>query len=164
MTKVLIGLMMLFSGAALAQTLVPLTQPSLAGVGLPARTACVGNAFNADDSIVGSCKTVTSSPCSGRGCQPVTNTTTYVATWDVFGDAIGVTACSVTRHHLPQADTTTYSMGYGPTNCPGVVFNPHPGSVTIVDGVPYYWVATDATTSSELINSNTAGYLYNFRE
>lgn len=163
MVKTLIGLMFLFSGAVQAQQLIALTQPALVGVGQPARTACVGTAFNADSSIVGACRTATSSACSGRGCQPVTFTTTYVASWDVFGDPTGVTACSVTRHHLPQADTVVYGSGFGPSNCPVVVFNPT-GNTVNVNGTPFYYVTTDAQTSNELVNSNSAGYLVTSRE
>jgi hypothetical protein len=144
-------------GAAQAQSLVTLTQPDLDGIGLSGRTACVGDSFNADGSVVGQCHTVTSSPCSGRGCQPVTLTTNYIASWDVEGNATGVQACSVVRHHLPQANTTTYLNGHSAADCPGVVFNQGAGTVEI-GGIPYYYMTT-SVNGDELVNSNVAGYL-----
>lgn len=153
-----LGLLMMVTGVAVADATVPLTQPALAGVGIASRTACVGSAFNSDNSVRGACHTVTSSPCSGRGCQPVTYTTNYVAVWDSQGNALSVTACSVTRHHLPQADQVTALNGIDPSDCAGVVFNPT-GTVVTINGSPFYYVATDAVTGAELVNSNTAGYL-----
>lgn len=142
--------------SAHAQSVISLTQPALAGIGIAARTACVGTAFSADHSVVGACHTVTSAPCSGRGCQPVTYTTNYTATWDSSGNATGVRACSVTRHHLPQPDVVT--LLNGATSCPGVVFN-QTGSTVVITGYPYYYVTTDPVTGAELVNSATAGYL-----
>ncbi len=143
--------------AAQASDLVQLTQPTLSGVGIAGRTACVGSAFNSDNSVVGACRTVTASACSGRGCQPVTYTTTYVANWDALGEPTGTAACSLTRHHLPQADQVTFLNGY--TSCPSVVFDPTQ-TVVVIGGFPMYYVTTDAATGAELVNNNVAGYLY----
>lgn len=154
----LIGLIaILFAGAASAQALAPLTQPTLAGIGIAGRTACVGAGFNADNSIFGACHTVTSPPCSGRGCQPVTTTTNYIATWNIAGTATGVLACNTVRHHLPQADIVTPLNGIDPASCRGVVFNPL-NAIVVIDGTPMYWVATSGV-GAELVNSATAGYL-----
>lgn len=153
-------------GAAHAADLVQLTQPALVGIGQAPRTACVGGSFNADGSIVGSCRTVIAGACSGRGCQPVMMTTNYVASWDANGNATGVSACSTVRHHLPQVDMVTYLNGHSAADCHGVTFNPTGTTVGIPYG-PYAWeveyfyyVSTDTTTGAELVNSNTAGYLY----
>lgn len=158
MKGLILGLLMMVSGIALADATVPLTQPALAGIGIAGRTACVGSAFNSDNSVTGACHTVRSSACSGRGCQPVTYTTNYIAVWDANGTALSVTACSVTRHHLPQANQTTALNGIDPSDCTGLIFNPT-GTVVVIDAVPYYYVSTDAVTGAQLVNSNSAGYL-----
>src|ERR1700692_3233209 len=129
MKGIVLGL--LLCGSAYADNFVQLGQPSLIGVGIAGRLGCAGMGFNAAHSIFGACHTVTSAPCSGRGCQPVTYTTNYVATWDALGTPIGATACSVVRHHLPQADQVTYANGYSASNCFGVEFNPTGTVVTI---------------------------------
>jgi hypothetical protein len=156
MKGIIFTVALLAAAAVQASTLVPLSQPALEGIGLVGRTACVGSSFNADSSITGACHTITSSPCSGRGCQPVTYTTNYVAKWDDVGNSLSVTACAVVRHHLPQVDQTTYLNGY--TACPAVVFNPQTG-VIVVNGIPLYYVTTDVVTGNELANANAAGYL-----
>jgi hypothetical protein len=144
---------------AYADTLIQLPiPPALIGVGYAPRTACAGAAFNDDNSVRGACHTVTSAPCSGRGCQPVTYTTDYIAVWDALGNPLVATACAVIRHHLPQADQITYLNGFTAGDCFGVRFNPT-GTVVMVDGAPYYYVAT-SVTGAELVNSNVAGYLY----
>ena len=148
------------SGTAFAGALDQLPPPpALVGVGIATRLACVGVAFNADNTIYGACHTATSAPCSGKGCQPVTYTTNYIATWDTAGSPTGSTGCSIVRHHLPQADQTTYLNGHSAADCPGVVFNPT-GPVVAINGAPYYYVTTDAVTGAELVNSNAAGFLY----
>lgn len=158
MRLAILGLL-LAAGVVSAGELIPLHEPALDGIGLAARTACVGSAFTASGTIVGACHTVTSSPCSGRGCQPVTLTTNYIATWDASGYATGAQACDVVRHHAPQADTVTYLNGHSAGDCPSVIFNPT-GSVVMIDGVPYFYVSTDAATGNELVDSNSAGYLF----
>lgn len=145
-------------GAAHASDLVQLTQPALAGIGQAARTACVGDSFNADGSVLGSCHTATSSPCSGRGCQPVTMTTNYIATWDANGNATGVQTCATVRHHLPQADQVTYVNGHSAADCHGVVFV-QTNTVVVIDGAPFYYVST-SSNGAELVNSNVQGFLY----
>ena len=158
--KGLILALTMMSGTAFASTLFQLPPPpALVGVGIAGRLACVGVGFNADDSIYGACHTATSAPCSGKGCQPVTYTTNYIVTWDTAGNPTGSTGCSIVRHHLPQADQTTYLDGHSAADCPGVLFNPT-GAVVVVNGVPYYYVTTDAVTGAELVNSNAAGFLY----
>lgn len=154
---VLLAFGAMFAAAAPASELVQLTQPALTGIGQPARTACVGYNFNTDDSIVGACRTATVSGCSGRGCQPTTLTTDYIATWDSAGNATGVQACSVVRHHLPQADQTTYLNGHTSLDCHNVIFSI--GTVVEIDGVPFYYRTTSAD-GSELVNSNAAGYVF----
>lgn len=157
MKTLIAGFLLMMAGAAVAQT--PLVEPSLTGIGIAGRTACVGAGFNADNSIYGACHTVTSPPCSGRGCQPVTTTTNYIATWDAVGNPLGTLACNTVRHHLPQADIVTPLNGIDPASCHGVVFNTTTGTVEI-GGTPYYWVTTDTATGAELVNSSTAGFLY----
>ena len=142
---------------AMADSLIQLPIPA-GVVGQEGRTSCVGNGFNADHSVFGACNSVTSSACSGRGCNPVTYTTTYVAAWDADGVPLSAIACSVTRHHSPQPNVTTYENGYDETSCPGVnLFGTH--TVVVVDGTPFYYVATDPVTGAELVNSNAAGFL-----
>jgi hypothetical protein len=152
--------LMMVTGTAVAGTLVQLPPPpSLVGIGIATRLACVGVSFTGDGSVNGMCHTATSSPCSGRGCQPVTYITNYIVGWDATGSPTGSSACSTVRHHLPQADQTTYLNGHSAADCPGVVFN-STGSVVTINGVPYYYVTTDAMSGAELVNSNAAGFLY----
>jgi hypothetical protein len=159
MKEIMLGLI-LVSSSAFADSLVHLyPPPSLIGVGIAGRLACAGVGFNADSSVHGACHTVISSPCSGRGCQPVTSTTNYIASWDAFGNPIEATACDVVRHHLPQVDQITYLNGHSAADCFGVVFAPTPTVVTI-DGQPFYYVSTDPVTGAELVDSNAASYLY----
>lgn len=158
--KGLIVALMMVSGTAFAGTVFQLPPPpALVGIGIAGRLACVGAGFNTDHTIYGACHTATSAPCSGKSCQPVTYTTNYIVTWDAAGNPTGSTGCSIVRHHLPQADQTTYLDGHSATDCPGVIFNPT-GSVVVINGVPYYYVTTDAVTGAELVNSNASGLLY----
>lgn len=149
-----------FLGALLVGSLVMVATghaaqlSQLAPPALP-RAACVGSGFDGGQ-VTGVCVSVTSSPCSGRGCQPVTFTTTYLARWELDGATVSLEACNLTRHHLPQANQVTY---YGDhTSCPALVYNPT-GTTVVVDGTPFYYVSTDPVTGDELVNSNSAGYV-----
>jgi hypothetical protein len=155
----LISMLVLMMGAvpAVADSLIQLPIPG-GVVGQDGRTSCAGGGFNGDHSVFGACSSATSFPCSGRGCSPVTNTTTYVAAWDTDGAPISAIACSVTRHHLPQPDVTTYENGYDGTSCPALnLLGTH--TVIEVDGISFYSAATDPVTGAELVNSNVAGFL-----
>ena len=154
MTKVLIGLMVMFSAGAPAQQLTRLFPP--APIVARAYSTCIGSSFNADSSVAGVCRTAYAYPCSGRGCQPLRVTSLYVASWDVFGTPVSAILCSVTKRHLPQPPIVTYYNGY--TSCPAMNFNPT-GTVVVIYGVPYFYVATDPLTGAELVNSNVVGYL-----
>jgi len=165
MKRLLLALALTATGVH-AGTLVQLAQPaSLNGVGQAAQHACAGVGFAADHSVYGACRTATSSPCSGRGCQPVSYITDYATTWDAVGNPLVAVTCSVTRHHVPQANQTTYAPGYDATNCPAVVL----ATGTTV-GIPYgsypwevtyfYYVTTDPVTGAELVNSSASGFLY----
>lgn len=157
---VIVGLMAMMGAAARAETFIQLPLPaSLNGVGQSGTKACAGTGFNADGTVVGVCKTQYAGACSGRGCQPVVSITTYVANWDVNGDNGTAVVCSVTRHHLPQVDTTQYVPGYDATTCPRINLDPTKTVVTI-NGVPFYYVTTDAVSGAELVNSNFWGFLY----
>jgi hypothetical protein len=145
-------------GAAQADATVQLLQPALVGLGQVGRTACVGGSFNADHSITGACHTAIAGACSGRGCQPVVTTTNYIATWNSVGEPTGVQACATVRRHGAQSDVT-YLNGHSAADCVGVVFNPT-GAVIVIDGMPLFYVTTDAITGAVLANSNTAGYLF----
>lgn len=148
-----------FTGLASSAELVQLPIPAPADIaGQDAQRHCAAIGFNADSTIAGACRTATSTACSGRGCQPVTTITGYVAAWDAAGNPVSATACSVTRHHLPQADMTTYAPGYGPLNCPPVKYQTP--TVVSIDGVPYWYVSTDPASGAELVNSNSAGFVY----
>jgi hypothetical protein len=155
----LISILVLMMGAvpAMANSLIQLPIPS-GVVGQAGRTSCAGAGFNADHSVFGACSSETSFACSGRGCNPVTNTTNYVAAWDADGAPISAIACSVTRHHSPQPNVTTYENGYDGTSCPALnLFGTH--TVIVVDGIPFYFAATDPVTGAELVSSNVAGFL-----
>jgi hypothetical protein len=159
MTVKSIVMLVLMMGAcpAMADSLIQLPIPG-GVVGQEGRTSCVGSGFNADHSVFGACNSAISSACSGRGCNPVTNTTTYVAAWDADGVPISAIACSVTRHHSPQPNVTTYENGFDGTSCLDLnFFGTH--TVLVVDGTPFYYVATDPVTGAELVNSNVAGLL-----
>lgn len=119
---------------------------------------CATSGFNGDGTVAGACHGVVSSACSGRGCQPVTNTYTYVAAWDLDGNMVRSAACSVIRHHSPQPNATTYLNGYTAATCPGLVFNPT-GTQVVVEDYPYYYVSTNAV-GDEALNTNYAGFLY----
>lgn len=160
--KALFFSLMAFAGIASAQTAGdPHINRLLAPPGvavLPGHTACVGSAFNADGSIVGACRVIHASACSGRGCQPVTLTTTYVANWDVTGAGTSAVACKVVRHHLPQIDVITYADGYDASTCPNLNLNPT-GTVVIIDGVPLAYVST-GPSGQELVNDSVGGFLW----
>lgn len=153
-------LSLLLIGSAHAGTLLQLPlPPSLATVGQSGTKSCAGNRFNVDGSVVGACRTVMASACSGRGCQPVSYVTAYVVTWDTQGTSTGVIACSVTRHHLPQANIVTYAPGYDASTCPPVNLSAT-GTAFVINGTPYYYVTTDAASGAVLVNSNSWGFLY----
>lgn len=133
--------------------------PALLHVGQPGRLACAPVGFRDDDSVYGACHTATASPCSGRGCQPVTVTTNYVVDWDIDGNPTLGDACSVVRHHLPQADQITYTAGYSAADCFPVRLNPLGTTYAIPYG-PYGWqvsyaydVATSADGLYELVDT-----------
>lgn len=134
-----------FVSSAHAQTVIPLTQSFTSNM----RPSCSGASFNVDNSVLGACRTVAFGPSCGRGCQPVQYTTTYIAHWDAAGNSSGVEACSLTRHHLPQADVTTYLGGHTAEDCPPVILSTH--TVIVIDDVPYYYITTDAITGAELV-------------
>lgn len=159
MKAYLLSLSLLFTGVAYAGMAQLSLPPSLANVGQPAVKSCAGNAFAGDGSVIGACRTVTVSACSGRGCAPVSYTTTYVATWDDAGLSTSVTACSVARRHRPQPTTFTYAPGYDAVSCPEVDLAAT-GTVYTIDGTPFYYVTTDPTTGAVLVNLNTWGYVY----
>lgn len=154
----LASLLFMNSAGASAVTAIPIPL-QLMNVGDAGGRTCVGVAFNADGSIRAACRTKQSAPCSGRGCQPVTITTTYVVTYNLASSDETVAACSATRHHPPQQDATTYVQGYDASTCPLVEFNPT-GTTVMMNGSPWFYVTTNATTGAILINSNTAGYVY----
>lgn len=149
-----------FSSVVSAETFLRLPlPPPLANVGQSGTKSCIGTSFNADSSISGFCRTKNSSPCSGRGCQPVTFTTTYVTIWDAEGNFVSEVTCGIGRHHLPQADTVTYAAGYDATSCP-LVNRPQNISFTI-NGTPYYYWTTDAASGAVLVSDNYPwGFLY----
>lgn len=153
--KAILCLLAVLAGSAQADTFTRLVQPSIASP----YTHCVGNAFNADSSIVGVCTKTLSYPCSGRGCQPVRYVYDYIASWDAFGTPLAVEECSVTRRHIPQAPVTTYLNGHSAADCFDLVYNPT-GTVVVIDGVPLWYVATDPVTGNALVNDNVGGYLY----
>ncbi len=99
--------------------------------------SCAASGFNADGTIAGVCKySYGSSGGSGRGggYRPVP-TASFAATWTAFGQIVGLGAkCAC-------------SPNYQGT-----------GTVVVINGVPYYDVAT-AANGNELVNSNAAGFL-----
>src|SRR6267142_4212588 len=132
-------------GTGHAQSVIQLKQP----FEISQRPACSGSSFNADSSILGACRTLAFTACSGRGCQPVTYTTTYVVHWDSGGNPGGVEACSLLRHHLPQADVLSYLGGHSAADCPNLLTQT--GTVVVLDGVPYYYITTDPVSGTELV-------------
>ena len=124
---------------AATQTIVQLpAPPAPAGLTSVRSVSCAPSGFNADGSIAGVCQFIYGSTGgSGRGGgyrHP--KTADYAMTWDQYGQVQALGAvCSCTP---PYQGT---------------------GSVVMVNGVPYYYVATDATTGNELVNSNVAGFL-----
>lgn len=160
MIRIALLLMLGLMGVASAQTsdnVVLLQSPPGVAV-IPGHTSCEGSAFNADSSVVGACRVISSTACSGRGCQPVTLTTTYVANWDAAGTPLSAVACKVVRHHLPQADAVTYAPGYDATTCPSINTG-STGTVVVVDGFPFYYVTT-GPDGAELLDSQAQGYLF----
>jgi hypothetical protein len=152
----ILSILLVMSTPVMADAIVELPIPT--GVeSQPGRVGCVGSGFNADHSIFGMCSGTISQACSGRGCNPATTTTYYIAAWDQFGNPVSAKACESIRHHLPQANVTTYLNGH--TSCPVMDFDPTK-TVVVIDWVPYYYVATDPTSGAELLNSNAAGFLY----
>lgn len=152
------SIVLFFALASFAQAdeLVSLLSPPEVSV-VAGHTACAGTWFNADSSILGTCRVIRSSACSGRGCQPVTYTVTYIANWDELGVPTSAMLCKTIRHHAPQADVVTYAAGFDATNC----FNLNlqaTGSTIILDGVPYYYV-TAGRAGRILANSNGGGFL-----
>lgn len=148
--------LVMFAGLAAAQGMTQLDPP--VQIVVTSRLACAALGF-VGGVVGGECRTVTSAPCSGRGCQPVTYTTNYLATWDMDGNPLNAQACSLVRHHLPGADQVTYLNGHTAADCHDIVFNPT-GTSVVLDDIPFHYVATDATTGNELVNSNYAGFLY----
>jgi hypothetical protein len=159
--KVLLLSLSLFASFAMADgysTITPLgIPPALIGIGQSGRLACAPVGFRSDDSVYGACHTVTSAPCSGRGCQPVVYTTNYIVTWDLAGNPALGDACAIVRTHLPQAPQTTYYNGHSAADCFSVVTNPSGTTVAITYGpgdvTYYYYVSTSADGRYELVYS-----------
>lgn len=159
MKSILCALAFLVAGAVHAGDLIQLPIPAeVPRVTYPSAPACAASAFNDDKSIRGACRSVRATACSGRGCQPVKYTTTYVAVWSAQGEPLVATACSLLRHHLPQADELSYYPGFDASTCPPLNFNPTGTTVTL-NGKAFYYVTTNSV-GSELVNSDYAGFLY----
>lgn len=148
------------AGAQSLPTITGLGVPSaLLHVGQSGRLLCAPVGFRADDSVYGACHTVTSQPCSGRGCQPVNFTTNWIVTWDLEGNPTLGDACDVVRTHLPQAPQVTYYLGHTAADCFPVALNPTGKTVGIPYGPYswqvswYYYVATSADQLYELVDS-----------
>lgn len=121
---------------------------------------CGATGFDDQGYIRGMCRATTSSVCSGRGCQPVQMITTYLVAWDFTLVGVNTIAkpCKTVRHHLPQADQTTYQPGFDASSCPNLNLQ-GTGTVYEFEGVPYYFVASDPDTGRVLVNGQSAGYL-----
>ena len=145
------------AGAASAETLSALPPPpSLVGPGH--QVVCAASSFNADDSVKGTCKSASSTACSGRGCQPVTTTVFYIVAWSDLAPALG-DACYSVRHHLPQPDQLTLLNGHTQADCP---FALNTGTVVMINGTPYWYVATSADGAFELVNWQAGSLLVAF--
>ena len=130
-------------------------QQTLTSLGLPAaKQACAPSAFSHDGSfILGACREVSQSACSGRGCQPVRTTTIYNVSWNLSGQVLTSAACEVIRHHAPQPDVITYVNGY--TSCLSPVWDT--GVSIVINQVPYYYVTSNGI--EELVTDQTTGYI-----
>jgi len=158
---------LLIAGAAQAQTYPTVTLLQVPAAIKTTRTYCEGQSFNADDSVHGTCEVIVSSACSGRGCQPVTYTTFYIADWDLAGNPTLEDRCAQVRHHLPQANQWTFFNGHTAADCPAPSF----GTSTTV-GIPYgayswdvayyYYVTTSADGAYEIVNLQSTSYVVAF--
>ena len=124
------------SAAAAGPTLVQLAAPPSGLVNVHS-ASCAASGFNADGTIAGVCKyTYGSSGGSGRGGgYRQSPTASFPATWTAFGQVVGLGA----------------NCGCSP-NYQGT------RSVVVINGAPFYYVAT-AANGNELVNSNAAGFL-----
>src|SRR5581483_2420104 len=107
---------------------------------------CAASGFNADSTIAGVCQYSYGS--AQRFHSSPTNS--YWMTWGIAGQIIGLGA---------QCGHTTGTRT-GNWSDPGCVRNYQgTGTVVTINGVPYYYVATDPVTGNELVSSNSASYL-----
>lgn len=146
-------------------TFTPFAPPPGVRAAVPAGAMhCAGNAYNAKGKIRGACASPHAYPCSGRGCQPVTVTRYYNATWAADGAPISAILCMSIRHHLPQPDRYTYYNGFAARDCK----KPELRSQTVVminrgsGPSPYYLIATSPSGLTEIVADGSRSYLVTF--
>ena len=151
----------LIAAPAFAADITALAVP--AGIARPpSHDYCAARAFDGADKIIGVCKDVHESACSGRGCQPVTITTFYNVVWSAGGVAPAASVCYTLWHHA-QSNVYTDANGQlllaAPRSCPFVLAT---GTVVYVDGVPYWYAATSADGAYEIVNTQYNSVLLTF--
>lgn len=166
MKMILASLMFLLAGAANAVTLTPLATPSGVPSAYPAKVSCIGAAFNADDSVNGSCASTTASGSSGRGGHPTYTNLVYTTSWDQYGNALSAgTYCGKYVVNVPSTHIWTYAPGFDATTCQF----PTPGAtqISLYDpdhgfNVWFFYTTTSADGAYALIELGVEGLIYGF--
>ena len=121
------------TAAASGPTLVPLRTPPPASLVNVHWGYCAASGFNADGTIAGVCTYSYGSGSRFRS-SPTIN---YLTTWGPYGQIVGLgTQC------------TACVRNYQGT-----------GTVVTINGVPYYYVATNPATGNQLVSSNVTPFL-----
>jgi hypothetical protein len=131
------------TGQTLAQLVAP---PPPAGLVNVHWGYCAASAFNADGTIGGVCQFSYGSAQRYHSSP----TDSYWMTWAAYGQVVGLGAqCA----HSTGSTSGNWAQ-------PGCVRNYQgTGTVVTINGVPYYYVATDPPTGNELVSSNVSSYL-----
>ena len=144
MKGLILAIGFLFAGIASASTLTPLQIP--AGVLHNAMESCVANTFAADDSVSGSCQSVTWF-CGGRSCQY--HYTVYNVGWDTSGNVVSDVECATALKPGSLPLRWTYlRVSMQPTaSCRFTAGYPY----ILIDGNWYQYVTTSTDGAYELV-------------
>jgi hypothetical protein len=165
--KALFALALLsLSAAANAVTLTQIPIPPNVP-GYPAHHYCIGQTFNADDSVNGGCYSRSFGASSGHAGHALPYTDyVFTNTWDVNGNVLTSTYCGTHVVSNPQyqpAGVWTYATGFDATTC----YLPKFGSTQISLYVPaagfnewFGYITTSADGAYMLLNNGFTGYIY----
>ncbi len=151
---------LLAASPAIAGTFAVAQKPADIPQTSPATESCVALSFNPDDTTRGFCSTYTSSPCSGRACQPLRHFKYWAVTWDTAGNVLHDTLCGTHDVHVPAVYPWVYQPGFDATTCYAPVTSGDP--VILIGDYWYTLISTSADGAYEALVGYGTPYVYEF--